>query len=240
VIAPGTATRSSSCARQGRRTRRGSSASCRKHASRFFDAETPSTSPAEHPIAPSLLPSRATTTYNPALGARFLTRDPLEAITRSAYGYVNNNPLNLIDPMGLAPCACGEEDGAGGLFDFITDHKVGIIKGASWVLAGGAIIAAPLTAGGSLSTLPVWLAAGSGATAVTAEALDPKPDRAQRVTLAAGTTILGGGVGGAFGEGGLAVGALVNDGGLLAFDIWSSNTGTSPRNELCLGGSGSW
>ena len=28
-------------------------------------------------------------------------RDPLEALTRSTYGYVNNNPLNRIDPNTL-------------------------------------------------------------------------------------------------------------------------------------------
>lgn len=38
--------------------------------------------------------------YDPTTG-QFLTRDPAEAITRSAYGYAYNNPLNLIDPTGL-------------------------------------------------------------------------------------------------------------------------------------------
>ena len=33
--------------------------------------------------------------------SRFLTRDPLETLTRSAYGYVNGNPLNTTDPLGL-------------------------------------------------------------------------------------------------------------------------------------------
>ena len=32
---------------------------------------------------------------------RFLTRDPLEPFTRSAYGYVHNDPINRIDPSGL-------------------------------------------------------------------------------------------------------------------------------------------
>jgi hypothetical protein len=35
------------------------------------------------------------------VGARFLTRDPAEALTRSPYGYVGNNPLNGVDPTGL-------------------------------------------------------------------------------------------------------------------------------------------
>ena len=38
--------------------------------------------------------------YDPTT-AQFLTRDPLEAATRSAYGYVAGNPLNLTDPTGL-------------------------------------------------------------------------------------------------------------------------------------------
>lgn len=43
--------------------------------------------------------------YDPATGA-FLTRDPLEAQTREAYGYVGGNPLNMIDQLGL----CGWRD----------------------------------------------------------------------------------------------------------------------------------
>lgn len=34
-------------------------------------------------------------------GARFLTRDPLEAITREPYGYTGNNPINRTDPTGM-------------------------------------------------------------------------------------------------------------------------------------------
>jgi RHS repeat-associated protein len=38
--------------------------------------------------------------YDPTTG-QFLTRDPINAITRSAYGYVYGNPLNMVDPSGL-------------------------------------------------------------------------------------------------------------------------------------------
>ncbi|MHB8662784.1 MAG: RHS repeat-associated core domain-containing protein [Acidimicrobiales bacterium] len=38
--------------------------------------------------------------YDPATG-QFLSRDPVVALTRSAYGYVSNNPLNGTDPSGL-------------------------------------------------------------------------------------------------------------------------------------------
>lgn len=38
--------------------------------------------------------------YDPTTG-QFLTRDPIEPLTRSAYGYVYGNPLNATDPSGL-------------------------------------------------------------------------------------------------------------------------------------------
>ena len=38
--------------------------------------------------------------YDPGTG-QFLSRDPLVALTGSAYGYVRDNPLNGIDPLGL-------------------------------------------------------------------------------------------------------------------------------------------
>ena len=38
--------------------------------------------------------------YDPATG-QFLTRDPIEAQSREAYGYVGGNPLNATDPSGL-------------------------------------------------------------------------------------------------------------------------------------------
>jgi len=40
--------------------------------------------------------------YDPSTG-QFLTRDPLDALTGSAYGYVADNPLNGTDPWGLGP-----------------------------------------------------------------------------------------------------------------------------------------
>jgi RHS repeat-associated protein len=39
--------------------------------------------------------------YDPTTG-QFLTRDPLDALTRSAYGYAENNPINFTDPTGLS------------------------------------------------------------------------------------------------------------------------------------------
>jgi len=42
--------------------------------------------------------------YDPATG-QFISRDPLVALTGSAYGYVGGNPLNGTDPLGL--CTLG-------------------------------------------------------------------------------------------------------------------------------------
>jgi hypothetical protein len=38
--------------------------------------------------------------YDPTTG-QFLSRDPANAMTRSAYGYTGGNPLNMTDPSGL-------------------------------------------------------------------------------------------------------------------------------------------
>ncbi len=43
--------------------------------------------------------------YDPAT-ATFLTRDPLNAATRSPYGYVDGDPLNATDPAGLMGWHC--------------------------------------------------------------------------------------------------------------------------------------
>ncbi len=43
--------------------------------------------------------------YDPTTGT-FLTRDPLEAATRSTYGYVQGDPLNNTDPAGMMGWHC--------------------------------------------------------------------------------------------------------------------------------------
>ena len=48
-----------------------------------------------------------------------MTRDPLVASTRSAYGYVAGNPLSSIDPSGLS--SCGEVDDAWDVIGSIID-----------------------------------------------------------------------------------------------------------------------
>lgn len=44
--------------------------------------------------------------YDPVT-AQFLTRDPLDSLTQSAYGYVDGNPLNSTDPLGLCKGVLG-------------------------------------------------------------------------------------------------------------------------------------
>lgn len=83
--------------------RRGSSARCSKHASRLTNLEKPSRNPFDNPLTASTLRQPHATTCDPSSGTQFLTRDPLEALTRSAYGYVFGDPLNTVDPTGLAP-----------------------------------------------------------------------------------------------------------------------------------------
>ncbi|MGH9305314.1 MAG: LamG-like jellyroll fold domain-containing protein [Acidimicrobiales bacterium] len=53
--------------------------------------------------------------YDPAT-AQFLSVDPMVAETGSAYGYVNDNPVNGTDPLGLCwpSWACGVEHAVGG------------------------------------------------------------------------------------------------------------------------------
>jgi RHS repeat-associated protein len=44
--------------------------------------------------------------YAPTIG-RWMTRDPLgEGGGINLYGFVGNNPMNLVDPFGLAPGDC--------------------------------------------------------------------------------------------------------------------------------------
>ena len=239
------ACRSSSLSQRPRRERRrGSSPRCRESASRFFVAPTPAARPSAWLSAPSLLGFGDAITYRPPQGARFLTRDHISAITREPYGYVYNNPLNFTDPMGLGIFdSLGDAwDATGGpAVSYVDDHKVGILKGTSYVLALGAIAAVPVTGGGSLAALPTALAFGAGGTAVAAEAFDTKPHRAQRVTLAAGFFMLGGGgVAGAFGAGGWPFASALTDLALLGLDPLLGRD-ESLSGEVCPpAGVGSW
>jgi hypothetical protein len=66
--------------------------------------------------------------YDPTTG-QFLTRDPLDALTRSAYGYVYDNPLNDTDPTGLWCVVHNDHGGCKGS---------GVVKKAGSVATGAA------------------------------------------------------------------------------------------------------
>ncbi len=137
--------------------------------------------------------------YDPATG-QFLTRDPIEATTREAYGYVGGNPLNRVDPSGLCwGPTCIVEDVAGAVdagwdttggraVSYVNDHKVGIMQGGAMVLA---VAAVPASGGTSLA-----LGVGALGLSTGAELLDNKPCKSKRVTqsLAIGGMGLGVGV----------------------------------------------
>ena len=87
--------------------------------------------------------------YDPATG-QFLSRDPLVALTGSAYGYVDGNPLNFTDPLGLLT-----------LKGFLKGAALGL--GAAALIIGTAGIATPGLAvlGVSAATASTYLGVAS-------------------------------------------------------------------------------
>ena len=85
--------------------------------------------------------------YDPTT-AQFLTRDPLEARTHSAYGYVGGDPLNAIDPTGQFA-----------LFDTLAAAAVGAVVG------GVSSAISQYASTGSVNWGDVGIAAGAGAIA---------------------------------------------------------------------------
>jgi len=109
--------------------------------------------------------------YDPAT-AQFLTRDPLVALTGSAYGYVGDNPLNGTDPTGLNDC---------GIFSVVCDAghiAAGAVRAAPGAINAAATcfvelcIAHPIEAVGAvvavstISGLVIWGGAAACATGV--------------------------------------------------------------------------
>ncbi len=92
--------------------------------------------------------------YDPTTG-QFLSRDPIEPLTRSAYAYVGGNPLNLVDPRGLAPWD--------GVVDWVSDHRHEIIDVATTVGTGIAVAAACSTGVGCVLTMAAGATVGAGA-----------------------------------------------------------------------------
>jgi RHS repeat-associated protein len=95
--------------------------------------------------------------YDPATG-QFITRDPIESLTRQPYSYAQDNPINGTDPTGL--CGTGS---IGDLFDCVNPTSSGNLayKGASAVG-----LAKPITA--VVTSAPV-VDAGAGAVCLFSE-----------------------------------------------------------------------
>ncbi|MGH9223752.1 MAG: RHS repeat-associated core domain-containing protein, partial [Acidimicrobiales bacterium] len=103
-----------------------------RHAGEYTDAETGFT----------YLRARY---YDPATG-QFISRDPIESVTREPYGYVGGDPLNSVDPTGLF-CLTGKNPNgscrsiARGATNFAKDHvgeiilTVAIVGGVVCVVA---------------------------------------------------------------------------------------------------------
>lgn len=76
--------------------------------------------------------------YDPVTG-QFLSRDPIESLTRQPYSYANGNPLNLTDPSGRfgeAIAACGTTFVVPGV-----DEATCAAAAGEAAIAGGAILA---------------------------------------------------------------------------------------------------
>jgi hypothetical protein len=117
--------------------------------------------------------------YDPGTG-QFISRDPIEALTREPYGYTGGNPLNRTDPEGLNWISDRVTQAAG----YVYDHRKGIAQGlavAGIVVAGIAIApigAAAVSAGLSslagsvgMSGTAAMFAAEIGGFAATANTL---------------------------------------------------------------------
>ena len=111
---------------------------------------------------------------------------------------------------------------AAGLGKAIYRHRSRILQGFSVGAAVVAILAVPLTGGTSLAAAGELFAAGatvaSVGASVAAQAVDPKPCRAQRVMIAGTWGLLSAGVGSLFSEGGSQIGAVATGVGSTAFD----------------------
>ena len=96
--------------------------------------------------------------YDPQTG-QFLTRDPLEQLTRQPYSYVNDNPLNGTDPTGLD---CGITD-PGGCINDAAGAVGGAVGGAATWAWNHPVEAVGVVAGGAALVTGVGaVAAGAG------------------------------------------------------------------------------
>lgn len=103
--------------------------------------------------------------YDPETG-QFLTRDPLEAITRSPYGYVGNNPLNFTDPSGLCwGPTCLVEDAVGGAVDLAQNGGEFVVRNRHTIIDVGTTLGAATLTGACIASVACGVAAGAVAVA---------------------------------------------------------------------------
>lgn len=97
-------------------------------------ASTPLTFAAQYTDSESGLQYLRARFYDPATG-QFLSRDPIEELTRHPYTYATDNPLNGIDPSGLV----GELVEGGCVAGEVVDPAGGCVPGAAAGAAGEAV-----------------------------------------------------------------------------------------------------
>lgn len=125
--------------------------------------------------------------YDPRTGA-FLTRDPLEPITATPYAYAANDPINLVDPLGLAPWDWAV-DVAQGATDFVVRNQHTIIDIATTAAVGVAAAGCTATVVCAVGVGAAGFAAHLGSDALLDDCNDIDPWDA--LTRSAVSTTLG-------------------------------------------------
>jgi len=89
--------------------------------------------------------------YDPATG-QFVSRDPIEALTRSAYAYVYGSPVNATDPLGLGCIIHNSHGGClgSGVLEEAQEpiNNIGLV--AAGLSAASSIVSLGCAAGGNL------------------------------------------------------------------------------------------
>ena len=93
--------------------------------------------------------------------AQFMTRDPLEHVTREPYGYVGNNPLNFTDPSGLCwGPTCGRGGRRGG-----SDAGEFVVRNRHTIIDVGTTLGAATLAGACVASVACGVAVGAAGVA---------------------------------------------------------------------------